>query len=171
MKSTVLAGAMLAFSTLGLAACGGADAPAEEAANGPAGLEVSNARVVLPAVSGNPSAVYMEIENSSDRDVMLRAGTVEGVGNYVIHKMGTWDRQMSMDEVMQLPIRSGETVSFDPGEMHMMTDATPETVEAGSTVNVNLSFVGGAQMVVPAKVLAAGEDREAGADSTVMDDL
>ena len=162
MKNTILASAMLALSTLGLAACGG-EAPAEEA-DANMGLEVTDARLVLPAVSGNPSAIYLSIANGSDRDVMLREGTVEGMGNYMIHKTSTWNGEASMAELMQVPIAAGETLALNPGEMHLMTGPTPEGMEAGGIATVNLSFVGGKELAVEADVIAAGDDRAAPAE-------
>ena len=56
------AAAGLAVAVLGLAACGGtAEAPAEAVAGQVPGLTISNARLVLAPVAGNPAAVYFDL--------------------------------------------------------------------------------------------------------------
>ena len=62
MKSAVLTGVAIVFAA-GLAGCQqGAEQPAAEATEAvpeaPAGIAVSNGRLVLPPVKGNPGAVY-----------------------------------------------------------------------------------------------------------------
>ena len=63
--------ATLGLATLGLAACSEQPAEVEQAPEGVAGLTVDNARVVLPAVSGNPAAVYFDVTYEGDADATL----------------------------------------------------------------------------------------------------
>ena len=160
MRKSVLAAAVLAVATVGLAACGGSEpTPAETGPKAPEGVAVTNARLMLPAVKGNPGAVYFDIANTGTGNVMIRAAKIEGAGSAVFHQMGTWNKQPSMDEVLQIPVNAGETVKLEPGGMHVMAMDLAETVVAGGKANVTLTFVGGRELSFPADVRAAGDER------------
>ena len=58
MKFTYFAPAALAFATVTLAACSGGTEEAAAPAVDEVALELSDARLMLPAVSGNPGAIY-----------------------------------------------------------------------------------------------------------------
>jgi len=161
MRGRVLAAAIAAAMALSTAACGGGDQAAEQAGDpdAPEGITVSNARLMLPPVSGNPAAVYFDIANSSDRDVMIRAVHVEGAGMAMLHTTATWNLQTDMQEVFQQPVPKGETVSFAPGGLHVMASDLANSITAGSTAEVTLTFVGGDKVSFPAEVRAAGDER------------
>lgn len=159
MKRGLLSAATLALATIALAACGEDPAPVEGAPEAPEGISVSNARLMLPAVSGNPGAVYFDIENASEKDVMIRAAAVEGAGSTVLHQMGTWNLQPSMDEIFTVPLKAGETVNFEPGGLHVMANDLADTITAGGETEVTVTFVGGDKISFPAEVRAAGDER------------
>lgn len=160
MKSRFFASVALGFAALGLAACGsGEEAPAETAPEAPAGIEVSNGRLMLPPVSGNPGAVYFDVANSGDRDMVIRSAAVAGAESAEIHSTGTWDGEPAMHEVFQLAVPAGETVAFEPGGLHVMAMDLGEGVSAGSTAEVTLTFAGGDKVSFPAEVRAAGDER------------
>ena len=160
MKTAIFAGALLAVSTFALAAC---SQEAEQAApaepDAPEGISVENARLMLPAVSGNPGAVYFDLKNDSERNVMVRAVNVEGAGSAVMHTMGTWNLEPVMNEVLQIDAPAGSTLQFKPGDLHVMAMDLDESVQAGGTAEVTLTFVGGDKISFPAEVRAAGDER------------
>ena len=161
---------LLAAMALGLAAtlpaaCGGG---AEEDAGGeaatanpdaPEGITVSNARLMLAPVAGNPAAIYFDIENTSDRQVTIRSASVQGAGNAMLHRSAEYDGQIEMQEVLQEPVPAGETVSFEPGGLHVMAFELGETVASGAQAEVTLTFTGGDKVSFPAEIRAAGEER------------
>ena len=160
MKSAIFPAIALALGTLGLAACGeDPQPPAEATSDAPEGISVTDARLVLPAVSGNPGAVYFTVQNDSDSQKMIRTAAVEGASSAVIHQMGTWNNQPSMDEVMQIGVPAAGTLEFSPGGLHVMAMELDETLAAGGTTEVTLNFVGGKEISFPAEVLAAGDER------------
>ena len=159
MKIGLWSAAVLALSTVALAACGEEPAPADAAPGAPEGVTVSNGRLMLPAVAGNPGAVYFDMANAGTKDLMIRAAAVEGAGSTVLHQMGTWNRQPSMDEVFTVPLKAGETVKFEPGGLHVMANDLADTVTAGSQAEVTVTFVGGDKVSFPADVRAAGDER------------
>ena len=76
MKSTVLASLALVLAGTGLAACGEQQAPPAEKTDSKPGVAVTNGRLVLPAVAGNPAALYFDIVNSGDDYAVLRKAEV-----------------------------------------------------------------------------------------------
>lgn len=155
----LLAALALSMAALGPVACSEPAPEAPAAPEGPEGVTVTNGRLMLPAVKGNPGAVYFDIQNTSQRNAMIRAVSVQGAGSAVMHQMGTWNKQPSMDEIMQQGINAGETVKFEPGGLHVMANDLADTVTAGGTAEVTLTFVGGDKLTFPAEVRAAGDER------------
>jgi len=137
--------------------------PAEEATSGdpaaPEGLSVSNARLLLPPVAGNPAAVYFDLDNAGARDVTLRAASVQGAESAMIHEMSTWNNQPNMNEVMQIGVPAGKVLKFEPAGLHVMANNLADAVVAGGTAEVTLTFAGGDKLSFPAEVRAAGDDR------------
>jgi len=160
MKSAILASAALALATLGLAAC--ADESTNEADEGDTsqeGISVTDGRLILPAVAGNPGAVYFTVHNDGERDRFIRAAAIEGAQSAVLHQMGTWNNQSSMDEVMQIAVPAGGELAFEPGGLHVMANDLADTLAAGGQTEVTITFVGGKTASFPVEVRAAGDER------------
>lgn len=152
MKRTIWIAAALGLAVAGLAGCSEAPDPAEAAPEGPEGISVTGARLMLPAVAGNPGAVYFEVRNDSEKNRMLRAASVAGAGSAMMHSS-------DMQELLQIAVGPGESVKFEPGGQHVMAMELADTVTAGGTAEVTLTFVGGDKFSFPAEVRAAGDER------------
>ena len=124
-----------------------------------AGLEITNARLVLPAVSGNPAAVYFDAAFNGPNGISITGAEVEGAASATVHAMMEYDFEMTMAEAGPVAIRNGETLTFGPGELHVMAFELAEGVEAGGSVEVTLKTIGGDKHKFSAKVQAAGEER------------
>jgi copper(I)-binding protein len=160
MKIAVIPAMALALGTLGLSSCGQeAQAPAEAATNSPAGVSITEGRLVLPAVSGNPGAIYFNVSNGSDDPVTIRTASLEGAGSTMIHQMGTWNGQPSMDEVMQINVPAKGTLEFKPGDLHVMAMDLDQALAAGGNAEVTLHFARGDKVTFPVEILAAGDER------------
>lgn len=163
---SILASVAAIGLALGTAACGGeTEEPAVDAApDAPEGIVVTDGWMALPAVAGNPGAVYFNIENTSERNRMIRAADVLGAESAMMHEMGTWNLQPSMDEVMQLDVPAGESIAFEPGGYHVMAMNLADTLEAGGETEVTLTFVGGDKVSFPVEIRAAGDEPAAEAE-------
>ena len=149
----------LGASLAGLAACSGAaDAPAGEA-EGAASLTVSNPRVVLAPVAGNPAAVYFDLSYSGSAPVTLTSVAVEGAGMTMIHDYAESAGKMQMTMTDAVPLSADAPVTFAPGGLHVMAMEPSDTLAAGSTAKVTLTLSDGTTATVDAPVRAAGEER------------
>ena len=150
-KSIRAALALAVVAALPLA-CSEAPEQADTAPDAPEGIAVENGRLMLPAVAGNPGAVYFDVKNDSDRNMVIRAVSVAGAASAEMH---TKDMQM----VLQTTVAPSATTKFEPGGQHVMAMDLADTVVAGGEAEVTLTFVGGDKVSFPAEVRAAGDER------------
>jgi copper(I)-binding protein len=158
-KGALAAG--MAAAMLGLAACGGeAEAPATEAVAGQVpGMTITNARLVLAPVAGNPAAVYFDLDYQGEQGLTIRKADVEGAGMTMMHDYGEYDFKVQMMEALPVALTKGSKVQFKPGALHVMAMEPPATWKPGDKVKVTLTMSGGTTQVFEAEVRAAGEER------------
>jgi len=152
MTKSIRAALALAAAAALPVACSEAPEQAETAPEGPEGIAVENARLMLPAVKGNPGALYFEVRNDSERNMVIRAVSVSGAGKAEMH---TGDMQM----ITQLTVPPKSTTAFEPGGEHVMLMDLAETVVPGGAAEATATFVGGDKISFPTEVRAAGDDR------------
>jgi periplasmic copper chaperone A len=145
-----------------LAACSpGADAPAGDAttAAATAGLTVSNARLVLPPVSGNPAVVYFDLSYSGAPGVSLTGVAVEGAGMTMLHDNVASEGKMQMVMTDAVPLTADAPVSFRPGGLHVMAMQPSDALKAGGTAKVIFTLSDGTTTTADVPVRAAGDER------------
>lgn len=158
MNKAIVASLASLTLALGLVACAEEPAPVEAAPEAPEGLTVTDARLNIPAASGNPAALYFTLTNASGELLMLRAANVAGAESASLHGTSEYAGQMTMPELIQIPVAAGETVEFEPGAKHVMVMGLPDGLEPGAEIEVTLSFLRGDKISFPAKLLAPGDD-------------
>jgi copper(I)-binding protein len=150
----------MAAAMLGLAACGDErQTPAEAVAGQVPGLTITNARLVLAPVAGNPAAVYFDLSYEGDQGLSIRKAEVEGAGMTMIHDYAQVGATKQMVEALPVPLTKGSKVAFKPGGLHVMAMEPPATWKPGDKVKVTLTMSGGATQVFEAEVRAAGDER------------
>ena len=153
---------VLAASAAALAGCSDtAEAPAaSETAAAAAGiLTVSNARVVMAPVAGNPAAVYFDLSYSGETPVTLTEVIVEGAGMTMIHDYAESAGKMEMTMADDVPLAKNAPVTFAPGGLHVMAMQPSDALKAGGTAKVTLILSDGTTTTVDAPVRAAGDER------------
>lgn len=149
----------MAGAALALGACT-PEAPAPVAVEGVyPNLEITDARLVLPPVAGNPAAVYFNAVFNGERGISITGAEVAGASSAQVHAMMEYDFEMTMAEAGPIPLRRGESQAFEPGGLHVMAMELDEKVKPGDTVEVTLKIIGGKTHTFDAEVRAAGEDR------------
>ena len=155
---------LVACAALVPTACKQQDAaPAQETAAGtlgapeaPEGISVTNARLVLPAVAGNPAALYFDIANGSDRQLSIAGAAVGDAGMAMLHSSSTRGTTAAMEHVEEVPFPARETVAFAPGGLHVMVHDLGPGIVDGGTAEVTLIFADGDKISFPATVQKVG---------------
>ncbi len=153
-----------AASLLSLTACGQGKEEAETSTSDTApalikGLTISDARLVLAPVTGNPAAVYFNLSYAGDAALTLTAVTVEGAGMTMIHQTANKDGAMSMAEAGPIALATGVPVTFAPGGLHVMAMQPSQGWKPGGIAKVTLTLSDGTTQTFDAAVRAAGEER------------
>lgn len=148
-----LAASLAIFS---LAACGSKDdqkkAEPTAAPESKPGVSVSDGRLVLPAVAGNPGAAYFTIDNQGTGTVSVAAVAIDGAGKTEVHQtMGG-----NMTPVDRIDVEAKTKVSFQPGGLHVMAFDLAGNVKAGGEAEVTVTFADGDKVSAPLKVEAMG---------------
>lgn len=160
----ILAPALLGLSALSLGACQQQPAETAEATAAPEakpGLAVTDGRLILPVVGGNPAGIYFTLTNTGDKPGALAAVSIDGAAKAEMHetKGGT------MSPVPQIEVPAGGTVKFEPGALHVMAFDLDAKLVAGGTAEMTLTFADGDKLSAPLKIESrAGGDGMAGMD-------
>jgi copper(I)-binding protein len=163
MRSRILAGTLLTAVAIGLGSCGqGANQsePTATAPDGFPGITVSDGRLVLPAVKGNPGALYFNLDYTGNDIAMIRAVHVDGAQDAELHESTkNPNGVVEMHKIVQLAVPKGQTLKFEPGGNHVMVLKLDDTLKAGGTTEATLTFAGGDKTSFPAKIEPAGSAR------------
>lgn len=163
-------GAVVAVA-LALSACqqqktaGDAPAPgaSSEAPTGPdakPGIAVTGGVLVLPAVKGRPGAAYFAVANGGPAPTSLAAISIEGAGKTEMHET----RGGAMEPIGPVELKPGESLGFERGGKHVMVFDIAESVKAGGTAEMTLTFADGDKVSAPLRVEAAGGAPMSGMD-------
>lgn len=156
MRYSSVAPVLLVLCAGALASCQKESPPAEAAPDGIPGVSASNARLVLPAVKGNPGVIYFDIINAGDEFVAMRTVEVAAAKQTMMHETVTQNGQTTMAAMAPLTLNKGEPVKFEPGGKHVMAMDLDPALKAGDTTEVTVTFAGGDKMSFPATVEAPG---------------
>ena len=120
------------------------------------GLSVSEGKLVMPAVKGNPGAAYFTVANGSDKAVHIAAIDVAGVGMTMIHETKEVDGHSTMDMLMNPEVPAHGSLVFAPGGKHAMVSDLTEAVAPGKTAELTITFDDGDKVSAPLSVVAPG---------------
>lgn len=144
----------LLLVALGLVAagCGGGD-----------NVSIDNPWARNSPMTANAGAVYMDI-SSDDGDVLMSAAVDSSIAGMVqIHEVVPVEdtsedteegmATMMMQEVPQVAVPAGETLSLKPGSYHIMLMNIAAPLEIGQKFDVTLNFETAGEQVVEVEVL------------------
>lgn len=155
---TLFAAAALVAGALTLSSCSSEEAaPAVE--ENPTGLAVTNARLILPPVAGNPAAVYFDLKNEGTRAIAVRRADIAGAKSAEMHDMMEFNREMTMAAMGPLTVPKGETIKFEPGGKHVMAFELSPELKAGDKTEMTLTIAGGDKASFEVPVEAADAER------------
>lgn len=153
MRAVLLAPALV--SALLVAGCsGGKEAEVQKAAE--AGVQVTDARLVLPIVKDNPGAVYFNLVNASDAAKKVTSIDVVGTDMAMIHDTVDKDGKSTMVMLHEVAVPAKATVIFAPGGRHVMVMGIKPELKAGATAELKVNFEGGDVLEATIPVTAGG---------------
>ena len=139
-----------------LVACG--DDSGESATDGTTAcdqVEAVGAFVRLPP--DDNTAVYVELTNNGEVDTALVGASADFADTFELHEMVADDEGvMTMQPVdgQRIDLPAGETVTLEPGGLHVMGLGVNTPLAEGDVVAVTLEFDGGCTVTVDAEVRA-----------------
>lgn len=146
---------------LGLALVGGCSrkdetaAPAASQSAAPEakpGLALTEARLVLPAVKGNPGVAYFSVANTGEKVAVLAAVSLEGAASAEMHQ----SQGGTMGPVSRVEIAPGTTIRFAPGGLHVMVFGLDPKIAAPGPAEITLTFADGDKISAKVPVETAG---------------
>jgi periplasmic copper chaperone A len=150
---------LAAVAALALSACDKAPSEAPKAAESTAaapdakpGVAIAAARLVLPAVAGNPGAVYFMLDNRTAKEVRIAAIAIDGAAKVEMHQ-STKGKMMPVDAV---EVSAGTSVALEPGKLHAMVFTLDPKLKAGGNTEMTLTFADGDKVSVPLSIEAPG---------------
>mgnify|MGYP003513712959 FL=1 len=163
MHRSIVMAAVLG-SSLALIGCKGSNTPSGQetgtpevsTANGPdakPGVTAGAARLVLPIVAGRPGVAYFRVTNTTSAQITLVGVHLNGVEKTEMHRTSGG----KMSAVDKVDITSGASIAFAPGGLHVMAFDIANTLKAGDSAEMTLTFADGDKVSLPAKVEAMGD--------------
>lgn len=129
---------------------------------------ISEVRVRLAAVAGNPAAGYFTVKGSRKDDRLLRIESAV-VNKIELHENVMDGGMMSMRQLKEVPVPADTTVTFAPSGSHAMLFGIDSRITPGTGIPMLFTFASGTQIEVEAKTLSvADEDGEGGGDMDGM---
>ena len=141
-----------ALTIITLLGCTAAEQPAAAASSAPeakSSVTITGARLVLPAVPGNPGAAYFALNNDSTDTAAIAGIAVTGAGKTEMHTA-------DMTLVDRAEAEPRTTLTFEPGKLHVMVYDVSADLKAGSETELTVTLTTGAKIAVPAKVEGMG---------------
>jgi hypothetical protein len=125
-------------------------------------IQNAYARAVPP---GQPnSAAFMTITNDGEqeRDLVAAASDVAEVVELHTHTMD--DGVMRMRQIERIALPAGETVTLEPGGLHVMLIGLTRDLKAGDSLTLTLGFDDGSEqsLTLPVKQIMAGHGAMSG---------
>ena len=107
-------------------------------------------RAVPPVVK--TSAAFMQIQNSDSVERFLVSATTSAAAAVELHMHTMDDGVMRMRQIVHIHLPPKETVSLQPGGLHIMLFDLTEVLSEGKEVPITLTFEDGSTKQVSAEV-------------------
>ena len=146
------------LACMAIAGCKPAAQPAAQTAQ-TAGVSVSNARLVLPIIAGDPAAAYFTASNGGDKPARISSIEIPGAGMVMMHDTVTEGGKTGMAMMDSVEIPAHGNVTFAPGGKHVMVEGLSEQVKPGGKAALTLFLDDGVkvQAELPVETAASGQ--------------
>jgi len=124
-----------------------------------ANLKITDATVrLLPPSVPNTSA-YFKIQNTTDQNMVLVSANTEIAQKAELHAHVMQNGMMSMKQQNEVVVPAGETISFQPGGLHVMIFGLKKPLQEGQIVSITLVTKDQKNILVDAKVTMPGKEK------------
>ncbi|WP_337842246.1 copper chaperone PCu(A)C [Rheinheimera sp.] len=122
-----------------------------------ASVQLSDVKVreLLPGRS--MTAGYLTLENTGKEAVVLTGVTSPAFAEIELHEHVHQDGMMKMQQLQQVDVPAGGTVTFQPGGLHLMLFDAKTALKAGDKVPLTFSFSDGSTAQQQADVVAVAQ--------------
>lgn len=111
---------------------------------------------------GGMTGAFAKIENHTGNDVTLVGGSAEIAGMVEVHEVVMIDKEMKMQQKEGgIVIKAGETVTLEPGGLHVMLMGLKKPILEGDEITLTLDFDGYEDQTFtwPAKASLSGDEK------------
>ncbi len=168
MKKVILVAAAAILATTALTGCSSSTPSADQSQSAvdekKAALTIENGWVRVSEYSdhtGGMTGVFATITNNTDADVTLTGGSSDIAPMVQVHEVVMADGEMQMREKEGgIVIPAGESVTLEPGGLHVMLMDLKKAILDGDQITVTLDFEGADSqtLTLPAKTSASGDE-------------
>ena len=102
--------------------------------------------------SAENAAFYMQLNGGAEDDQLVAAAS-DACNVVELHETQMSDGVMSMQHLpLGIPVPAGETVSLEPGGLHVMCLGVVSPLEVGQMIEVTLQFEGSGETTIEAEI-------------------
>lgn len=120
------------------------------------GIEIRNAWARATPPNAPTGALYLVVDNHSERADRLLGGETEAAEGLELHSHAQKGSVMRMRRMDTMSIPANASVPFAPGANHIMLTGLKERLRAGETIPVVLRFEHAGEIAVEAEILPIG---------------
>ena len=130
-----------------------------------AGISVSHAYTIEAGAMAHSMEVFVTIENTGDTPAVLTGAEVDFAERGVFQAPSVDDDgRMSVREISALEIAPGQTLTMQPGGIHIVFHDVQERVAAGDSFHAHLDFEKAGEIEIDVEVERADEAHDHDAD-------
>ena len=129
---------VIALSLL-LAACG-SDDETPRLENSKNGVEIVDARLVLPIVSGGAGAAYFTVNNGTDAPISIVTVEVAASSMAMMHETLDTGGHSSMQMLGKVDVPAHQSVAFAPGGKHVMVTGMSPQIKVNTMTYLTLTY-------------------------------
>ncbi|MEP1765037.1 MAG: copper chaperone PCu(A)C [Sulfitobacter sp.] len=115
-------------------------------------IKATNAYVPQSPPGSMAQAAYMQLENTTEKQRSVIGVEAKGYGMAHLHSSEMKDGVATMTMVHQLDIAAGQSVTLEPGSLHIMLMRPEAMAKVGDKVDLKLLFADGDTLEVTAEI-------------------
>ena len=166
MKKSIFKSLLLGFV---FASCAAVNLVSADGHSGHSGnkeaLSVEQAYIRAMPPGQQVTAAFLKLVNNSDRACVITGGSSPIASEIQIHEHQHSDGMMKMRPLPSVTVEAGQSLMFEPGQLHLMLFGVPTTLVPGDLQVFALTTENCGSLLVQAEVRSLFKNRPAKVDS------